>query len=271
MPSRRHDTSLGWRWHVLAPLAALAGVASSATAHARMPALPDGACRVERVAGERYTICTFDPARHRVSVRLNGFDGRPYGKLPRLTDARPDALFAMNGGMYHDDLAPVGLYVEDGAEAESLKTKRSWGNFGLLPNGVFWVDGGRAGVSETLSYRRSGRKPDFATQSGPMLVVEGALHPRFKRSSDSYKVRNGVGVSADGRVHFALSHGAVNFWTFATLFRDHLDTPNALFLDGTVSAVRARGFSRGGFWAPLGPMIVVEEADVATPEARPAG
>ena len=271
MPSRRHDTSLGWRWHVFLPVAALAGLVAATTAHARMPAPPDGACRVESVGGERYTICSFDPAATRISVRLAGADGRPFGKLARLTDARPRAVFAMNGGMYHDDLAPVGLYVEEGRERESLKTKRSWGNFGLLPNGVFWVDGARAGVSETLAHARSGRAPAFATQSGPMLVIDGHLHPRFKRGSDSLKVRNGVGVSRDGRVHFALSHGAVNFWTFAALFRDHLATPNALFLDGTVSAIRARGFSRGGFWAPLGPMIVVEEKDVPKPKARPAG
>lgn len=271
MPSRRHDTSLGWRWQVLAPLAAVAGLVGSATAQARMPAPPEGACRVERVAGERYTICSFDPTRHRITVRLRDGAGRPYGKLSRLTAARPRAVFAMNGGMYHDDLGPVGLYREDGREAQSLKTKRSWGNFGLLPNGVFWVDGARAGVSETLAFQRSGRTPRFATQSGPMLVVDGALHPRFKRGSNSFKVRNGVGVSPDGRVHFALSHGAVNFWTFATLFRDHLKTPDALFLDGTVSAIRARGVSRGGFWAPLGPMIVVEEQPATVPAHRPAG
>ena len=269
MPSRFRDTSLGWRWYALAPLAALSGIVATASAHASMPALPDGACRVETVAGERYTICTFDPAAHRISLRLNGWDGAPYRKLPKLTDARPNAVFAMNGGMYHDDLSAVGLYVEDGAEAESLKTKPSWGNFGLVPNGVFWVRGQRAGVTETLRFRRRGVKPDFATQSGPMLVIDGRLHPRFKASSRSFKVRNGVGVGEDGRVHFALSHGSVNFHSFAKMFRDHLATPNALFLDGTISSMRAKGFTRGGFWAPVGPIIVVEEPVPTTPKARP--
>lgn len=266
MPNRFRDTSLGWRWVLLAPLAGLVHLGAAQSARA-MPDAPEGACRVERVVGERYTICSFDPREVRLSVRHRTFEGDHYRRLANLTDTRPDAVFAMNGGMYHDDLDPVGLYVEDGAEVAPLQRKRSWGNFGLLPNGVFWVDEeGRAGVSETLRFDRERRRVRFATQSGPMLVVEGKLHPKFRRTSDSYKIRNGVGVSRDGRVHFALSHGAVNFWTFATLFRDHLKTENALFLDGTVSAVRAKGFSRGGFWAELGPIIVVERRVVAVPQ-----
>ena len=261
MPSRLRDTSLGWRRFALAPLALAAAVLEAQSAHARMPPVPEGACRVETVQGERYTICSFDPHTHRIAVRLRGRDGKPFGRLAAATDAHPQAVFAMNGGMYHDDLSPVGLYVEEGRETKGLQRKRSWGNFGMVPNGVFHVTGTKAAVTETLRFdklRKRGLEPDFATQSGPMLVVEGKLHPRFLRDSSSLKVRNGVGVSADGRVHFAISHGAVNFWTFAKLFQHHLDTPNALFLDGTVSALRARGFSRGGFWAPLGPIVMVE-------------
>ena len=268
MPNRFRDTSLGWRWVLLAPVAGLVHLNAAHTARA-MPAPPEGACRVERVAGEPYTICSFDPEELSFSVRLKNGDGDYYRRLANLTDERSRTVFAMNGGMYHDDLGPVGLYVEDGAEVKGLQRKRSWGNFGLLPNGVFWVDGtGRVGVTETLRFDRAKRDGRFATQSGPMLVVDGSLHPRFVRGSDSYKIRNGVGVSKDGRVHFALSHGAVNFWTFATLFRDHLATPNALFLDGTVSALRARGYSRGGFWKELGPMIVAERKPVTVPTPR---
>lgn len=258
MPSHWRDSSLGWRRFALAPLVAASGWLAAAQANAAMPPLPPETCRVETVRGESYTICSFDPAKYRFSVRLKGRDGRPFRKLAPATDAHPKAVFAMNGGMYHSDLAPVGLYVEEGEETESLKRKRSWGNFGLLPNGVFWTDGKRAHVTETRAFGKLGAKPDFATQSGPMLVVDGKLHPRFLKTSDSFKIRNGVGVGADGTVHFAMSHGAINFWTFARLFQRHLDTPNALFLDGTVSALRARGFSRGGFWRELGPIVLVE-------------
>ena len=257
MPSHWRDDSFGWRRFALAPAALLGGWLAAQSAYAQMPDAGD-ACRVETVEDERYTICSFDPANHRFSVRLRGRNGQPFGKLAAATDAYPQVVFAMNGGMYHDDLGPVGLYVEEGERSKALQTKKSWGNFGLLPNGVFWTKGGKAHVTETLAFDRLGAKPDFATQSGPMLVIDGKLHPRFLQKSDSLKIRNGVGVSQDGRVHFALSHGAVNFWTFAKLFQRHLDAPNALFLDGTVSAIRAKGFSRGGFFVRLGPIILVE-------------
>ena len=269
MARGRRDTSLGWRGLALAPLAALAGLAETRSAQARMPELSAGTCRVETVRKEAYTICSFDPETTRFSIRLKGFDGQPYRKLAAATAEHPTVVFAMNGGMYHDDLAPVGLYVEDGSEGASLKRKRSWGNFGLVPNGVFWVKNGTVGVTETLAFDRRGVRPDFATQSGPMLVIDGKLHPKFLETSDSYKIRNGVGVSRDGRVHFAMSHGAVNFWTFAKLFQEHLETPNALFLDGTVSALRAKGFSRGGFWVSLGPIILAEPHPLRTAPTRP--
>ncbi len=170
---------------------------------------------------------------------------------------KSDPILLMNGGMYHDDLAPVGLYVEAKNRTQKISTKGGRGNFHLLPNGVFWSKDGKLGVTETKSFLKRKIIPDFATQSGPMLVINGKLHPRFLRNSDSAKIRNGVGVSADGRwVHFAISEGFVNFWTFGTLFRDVLEAPNALFLDGTISAIDAEGYRKGG-WRDLGPIIGV--------------
>ena len=257
-----------WRRLALLPLIFAAGIVGTAEANARMPATD--ACSVRTAAGERYTVCSFEPGT-RFSVRLRDGGGAPFRRLSAATAAHPQAVFAMNGGMYHSDLDPVGLYVEEGHEVAPLQTRRSWGNFGMLPNGVFWVDGeGRAHVTETLAFKarreRGEARPRFATQSGPMLVIDGRIHPRFLPRSDSRKVRNGVGVGRDGRVHFAISHAPVNFWTFADLFQSTLDVPNALFLDGTVSALRAKGHSRGGFWKELGPIILAEPG--AGQEAR---
>lgn len=198
-----------------------------------------------------------------VSLRLfhSDFVGKPYRRLSALSSSlktkKIKPLMLMNGGMYHSDLAPVGLYIEKRKQVQKLSTKGGWGNFHLLPNGVFWINGNQAHVSETKSFQRRGIVPDFATQSGPMLVINGKLHPRFLKASDSVKIRNGVGVSADGKtIYFAISHSTINFWDFGTLFQKELKTPNALFLDGTVSALSAPGVSRGG-WRELGPMIGV--------------
>ncbi len=216
-------------------------------------------CRTLDHLGTTHTVCSFRASDVSVRLFLNDKSGAPYRRLPNLRrslDTVP--LMLMNGGMYHEDLSPVGLYVEDGERRQNLSTKDGWGNFHLLPNGVFWGRDGMVAVTETKAFAATNPNPDFATQSGPMLVIDGKLHPRFIPGSDSVKIRNGIGVSADGaRVHFALSHDAISFYDFGTLFRDVFDTPNALFLDGTVSAIDAPGFKRGGFWKELGPMIGV--------------
>lgn len=215
---------------------------------------------------KRVLVCSYLTSEVTIRLHLENDAGEEFAYLNRLEDSleseSKEPLLLMNGGMYHADLAPVGLYVEESEEVASLSTRDGPGNFHLLPNGVFWLKDGKAHVTETKAYRRLSPNPDHATQSGPMLVIDGVLHPRFLVQSDSEKIRNGVGVSADGReVHFAISLEPLNFWTFGTLFRDLLETPNALFLDGTISAIRAEG-TRIATWRPLGPMISV------TPKAR---
>lgn len=74
----------------------------------------------------------------------------------------------------------------------------------------------------------------------------------------SVRRRNGVGVSADGhRVVFVISDAAVNFHTFARLFRDELDVPNALYLDGAVSKVYAPSLERNESGLDMGPIVGV--------------
>ena len=91
-----------------------------------------------------------------------------------------------------------------------------------------------------------------------MLVIDGELHPKFLKDSDSTYIRNGVGVSEDGKtVWFAISEDAVNFHRFGSLFRDRLGTPQALYFDGNISRLYAPGIGRhdGGF--PMGPIVGV--------------
>jgi uncharacterized protein YigE (DUF2233 family) len=214
-------------------------------------------CRDMTFDGAAYTLCEVTLSE---DLRLfhSGPDG-PYGSF-RAVDAglaaEGKALgFAMNAGMYHRDLAPVGLYVEDGVEVSGIVTSDGPGNFGLLPNGVFCI-GKTFRVIESRTYRAT--KPDcrYATQSGPMLVIGGKLHPKLLPGSDSLYVRNGVGVSEDGtRAVFAISNEAVNFHAFARLFRDELGLSDALYFDGNISRLYAPDLDRhdGGF--PMGPIV----------------
>lgn len=219
------------------------------------------ACRQVEHLGQSYTVCSFDPAVEGIRLYNKDPDGVPYRTFRDLAHGlkheREFMIFAMNGGMYHDDLSPVGLHVEFGKETKAASSAGGWGNFHLLPNGIFYVEAGRAGVMETKAYLASGVKPLFATQSGPMLVIDGRLHPRFLPGSDSFKVRNGVGVDRRGIVHFALSNEAVRFHDFGTLYRDMLDCPNALFLDGTISSLYAPEIHRHDRFFPMGPIIAV--------------
>jgi uncharacterized protein YigE (DUF2233 family) len=209
--------------------------------------------------GESYSVCAVR-AGEDLRLFLRAPDGRPFGSFQRLKEALEaqgkELTFAMNAGMYHQDRRPVGLYVEDGEERAHLVTRPGPGNFGMLPNGVFCIGEDGFSVMESRRFREQDRDCRFASQSGPMLVIGGELHPRFLRDSDSRHVRNGVGVSADGRTaYFAISDRPVTFWDFATLFRDRLKVPSALYLDGSISRLYAPALGRndGGF--PMGPIV----------------
>lgn len=220
-------------------------------------------CFEETVKANEYTICRIDLTKSQLGLYLNDEHDTPYGSLRAFkasnVSKNKNLRFAMNGGMYHRDYSPVGLYVENGIKQQSISTKGGYGNFHLLPNGVFFFDAQGASVLETKQYLASGMRPEFATQSGPMLVIDGNLHPRFLKESDSFKIRNGVGVKEDGKVvYFALSHNSVRFWDFGELFQKHLKTPNALFLDGSISSLLSEGQSRGAY-LPAGPIIGVIE------------
>jgi prepilin-type processing-associated H-X9-DG protein len=197
---------------------------------------------------------------HDVRTFWKGPDGQAFGSLSSLnrhlqTSGRLP-LMSMNAGMYHAELDPVGLYVEAGRQMVRASTTNGPGNFHLKPNGVFYLADGRAGVLETGQYLRRNIRAEFATQSGPMLVINNRLHPRFPTEGVSKKIRNGVGVRDGDRLFFAISERPVTFTAFARLFKDKLGTPNALFLDGSVSSVAAPGIDRTGFRS-LGPLIAV--------------
>lgn len=214
-------------------------------------------CRDTRFDGASYTLCEVALGE---DLRLfhSGADGA-YGSFNNLNaalEAEGGTLgFAMNAGMYHRDLAPVGLYVEQGQEQSGIVTSDGPGNFGLLPNGVFCI-GDSFRIIESRSFKKS--RPDcrFATQSGPMLVIKGELHPKFLPGSDSLYVRNGVGVSRDGsRAVFAISNAPVNFHAFARLFRDELGLSDALYFDGNISRLYAPELGRHDAGFPIGPIV----------------
>lgn len=223
-------------------------------------------CREEVYAGVEYAICDVDVKREVLRLFLYQPDStRPFGYFGTLNGALEEQGFALgfaaNAGMYHDDRAPVGLYIEDGVTVQSVITRAGPGNFGLLPNGILCLRNRRIDVFETLRFVEEAPDCTSATQSGPMLVIDGELHPRFLVDSTSRFIRNGVGTNEDGTVaSFVISNSPVTFHAFGSLFRDHLGLRNALFFDGNVSRLRAPELGRNDIgFGPLGPIIGVVE------------
>lgn len=207
---------------------------------------------------DRFTVCRADPAKHEFRLFLNAPDGAKYGQLSAIPPER--LLFATNAGMYAPSYEPVGLFIENKITKHKLSTRTSgFGNFHLNPNGVFWIRNGQAAVATTADFARRKIAADLATQSGPMLVIGGKLHPRFDADGPSRNVRNGIGVTAAGEVAVAISEQPVSFGKFARLFRDGLQCPNALYFDGNVSRLRTAGELIPELGPKLGPILGVYE------------
>src|SRR5262245_22450113 len=219
-------------------------------------------CRQVNHDRDAYTICEVDLRKSAVRLYWRRPDGSPYGylqSLPRSLGSKTDELlFATNAGMFDPSFRPVGLYVEQGHELVRANTQSGYGKFHMKPNGVFYIKGDMAGVLETGAYLKQRPKVDFATQSGPMLVLNGRLHPKFDRATTSLKMRNGVGVRSPSSLVFAISKSEVSFEAFARLFRDTLHCSDALFLDGgSASSLYVPSIRVGGNILPLGPMLGV--------------
>jgi len=244
--------------HALRPLLILFAMSSlGAAGSTRAGAARLEPCRPVTYREASYVVCSFDLTQYRLKAFLRGDDGEVYGGFERLAHSPEgrDLVFAMNGGMYDKDRLPVGLYIEGGRMLKPANTASGYGNFHLKPNGVFYVRDESAGVLETGRYLASRLHAELATQSGPMLVIDGRIHPKFSDDGSSRKLRNGVGVREGHIVLFAISDLPVSFGEFAHLFRDGLACPNALFLDGSVSSLYAPSLNRSDGLAPLGPII----------------
>ena len=189
-------------------------------------------------------------------------DGTDWRDLDSLTNANSEKLvFATNGGMFNPDRSPVGLYMEDSKMISALDTSsHDYGNFYLKPNGVFALTKSAAYVMETRAYSRSALNDVvYATQSGPLLVMDGDIHPKFTKGSSNLNIRSGVGVTADGEVIFIISNEPINFYDFALLFRDKYNCDNALYLDGVISKMYLAQKREDDTSGRFGPMIYMSE------------
>lgn len=177
------------------------------------------------------------PGQHTIQMLHKNETGKIYGNIAAVKNhfdqKGPPLVFATNGGMFMTNFAPVGLYIENYQQKSKLKTGSGSGNFNLKPNGVFYIaSNGKGNVCTTENFV-SNAKVKYATQSGPMLLIDGKIHPAFKKGSANLHIRNGVGILPDGSVLFAMSKKEINFYDFAEYFLK-AGCKNALYLDGFV-------------------------------------
>lgn len=152
-----------------------------------------------------------------------------------LQQKQKELVFAMNGGMYTKTGNPQGLYIEQGIQKAPINRKKEgYGNFYLQPNGIFYITTSNIAKIETTSTYRNRKDIKFATQSGPMLVINDSIHPKLTKGSKNLHIRNGVGILPNGSLLFAMSKEKINFYDFATFFKQN-GCKNALYLDGFVS------------------------------------
>lgn len=170
-------------------------------------------------------------------------------------------VFGTNAGMYLENRNPQGLYIEEGKEIRplNLKSTTKLSNFYMKPNGIFLLTDKAAKVIESSSYPDIQDSVVFATQSGPMLLIDGKIHPKFREGSHNVHIRSGVGIISPTKVVFAISNELVNFYDFASLFKEEFGCENALYLDGAISQMYLPALDRLQQGGRFGAMIGVVE------------
>ena len=205
-----------------------------------------------------------------IAFFLTDAKGKRYKSLGSLEESIRNRggklVFATNAGMFSPRHEPVGLYIENGQELKKLDNRQDGkGNFYLLPNGVFFLtQSGESHVMETRRFEQSEQQFQIeqATQSGPMLVIDGQLHPAFNEGSPNRHIRSGVGIISKDRVVFAISREVANFYDFAMLFKEQLGCEQALYLDGAISRMYLPEIGRTDTDGNFGAMIGVWEGIV---------
>lgn len=203
------------------------------------PVFADGFQQIS-FKGARYSVFIADSAKTDIRLLWRGENGERIATLSQaetyINQKNHELLFATNAGIFNPAHEPLGLHIENGQKRVPLNLSSGKGNFFLKPNGVFYISKQGASVTPAKEFRAD-KSIITAVQSGPLLLTDNKIHPKFSPNSKNKLVRSGVGVNTLGEVVFVFSEQAVNFFDFAVFFRDKLRCPNALYLDGVISGI----------------------------------
>jgi uncharacterized protein YigE (DUF2233 family) len=218
-------------------------------------------CKTQTYENTPFTLCRVDLRHEALRLYWKDEAGKPYGNLLALRDSLAKhgktLSFATNAGMYQEDLSPLGLYVMDHRQLVPLNRRTGFGNFYRPPNGVFLIDERGARVLTTQEYADTSPHPELASQSGPILVHQGAIteSPVMNPQSSSLRIRNGVCAPSPDAAVFVISDSPVSFYAFAQFFFEQVGCREALYLDGSISSLYAPQVKREDHGRELGPMF----------------
>ena len=228
-------SKLLWLWGVAAIL--LAGCSAIRLSLQNQPCVLN--------ESQPYDTIHVNPALHKITLHWrNPVSNEPFKNTQNVVDwlehAGHSVIAVTNAGIFEPGLVPTGLYVEKSQELRPLNLEDGYGNFYLKPNGVFFTQNDRFGILESTRFGATKPEIDYALQSGPLLLQDNRIHPAFTPGSKNCRLRSGIGISEDGQAIIAITNGAVNFFDFATWFRDIAGATDALYLDGAISMLHTR-------------------------------
>jgi uncharacterized protein YigE (DUF2233 family) len=257
---RDRDSLAAYQWDSDAELDAAVNAAEVRRIAAKLQ--PGGSFKYQ---GDPYSAIRVDPGSLKIGLHWKNAGGEKYTSIHKLKadleQQGREVVMITNAGMYLPDNSPQGLFIESGKQLVPLDTAQGPPgrtlNFYLHPNGVFYIGEKGPRVVQTGEFPQGEPGITLATQSGPMLVIHGQVHPKFTPGSTNTNIRSGVGINKEGDVVFAISDRPVNFHDFATLFRDALGCNDALYLDGAISQMYLPHSRRQDLGGDFGAIVAV--------------
>jgi uncharacterized protein YigE (DUF2233 family) len=217
----------------------------------------------ESANGKHFSVLRLDLTRASLDLYWKAADGLPLLTFARLSHelerSHNRLIFATNAGIFAHGYVPLGLHVEDGQELVPLNFGSGVGNFYMKPGGVFFIDPQGAHIVDSTHYPGTTQTIRLATQSGPMLFIDGQINPQFRKDSNNAQIRSGVGLLPHNQVVFVLSQEPVTFHQFASFFHDRLGCRQALYLDGTISRVYPGEKPAAGVESNFAGILVISE------------
>ena len=217
------------------------------------------------------TSYSIDLEKHDLRLFWKDESGKRFGNVGALENwankQNSQITFATNAGIFDSWFAPTGLHIENGKTIKPINLDSGWGNFFLKPNGVFQIDASGAKIVRSEDFKAIS-DIKLATQSGPLLVIDGKLHPAFKENSKNFRIRSGVGVKSNKEIIFAISNQQIRFYDFAMFFRQELKCNDALYLDGFISMMHipASGrIAKRGSFAGIFAVLKPQNSETAAP------